>query len=279
MKHTNDVIVERAEDADARRRNRLEVYGRRWAAEQGVPVPRIIDYDEAGSWLVSERAHFRPAEGPDYIEAALESAERIAAGSRPDPPGIVTGWRNPRRWASVLRGLKLSASGVSPHTFLAARRAASELPIVVPSHGDFHVHNVLDIEPGPDGSCTAATVIDFEYLQLGSQDADAVRLLSTVESHADAAYGVDLLVRKASRREWPTIAVQLRWLGLRQWAEVITGPDDMEPERPRASERWKLTRKWAQEIERACRTAPTRTPELSIRRERRSNGMSPNSSE
>lgn len=279
MNPTDDVIVERAEHADARRRNRLEVYGRQWAAQQGVPVPRIIDYDADGSWLVSERAHFRPAAGPEYIEAALESAERIAAGSHPRPPGIATGWRNPRRWASVLRGLKLSASGVSPYSFLAARRAASALPTVVPSHGDFHVHNVLDIEPEPETRDTAATVIDFEYLQLGSQHADAVRLLSTVESHADAAYGIDLLVSRAPRREWPTIAVQLRWLGLRQWAEVITGPDDMEPERPRASQRWKLTRRWAQEIECACVTTPLRTPELSLRSQHRSDGVSENSSE
>lgn len=257
MSTADDVIVVRAEDADDQRRNRLEVYGRRWAAEQGVPVPRIIDHKPDGSLLVSEHVRSRPAEGTEYIEAALDIAARITAASPPKLPEATTSWRNPNRRATVQRGLELLVAGISPATFLHARRAAADLPPDSPSHRDFHVHNVLLTEARPGVEDPIISVIDFEYLGFAPRHADAIRLITTVGSHVDAAHGLDLLLRGTARHGWPAFAVQLRWLGLRQLAELVTADDVPATERARAQERWLLSRRWVREIERTrCTFSP-----------------------
>jgi hypothetical protein len=259
MNAADDVIVVHADDADDRRRNRLEVYGRRWAAAQGVPVPRIIDHAPDGSLLISEHVRSRPAEGAEYIEAALEIAARIAGGPPPRPPEATTSWRNPNRRATAQRAVELLVAGISPATFVHARRAASDLPSDLPSHRDFHVHNVLLAEARSAPGGQLATVIDFEYLGLAPRHGDAIRLLTTVGAHADAAHGLDLLLRRTARTGWPALAVQLRWLGLRQLAELVTADDVPAPERARAQQRWHLARTWAREIERTHRGSSPRT--------------------
>lgn len=258
----NDVIVVRAADANGRRRNRLEVYGRGWAAAQGVPVPRVIDHDPDGGRLVSERVRSLPREGVEYLEAALESAARIAAGTPPVLPDPATTWRDPRRWRTPLRAAQLAAAGVPPALFVAERRAAARLPDEVPSHCDFHIGNVLLVDR-PPGTDRAATVIDFEYLRMGPRHADAIRLFTTLASHEDAALGVDLLLRRTAAGEWPAIAVQLRWLALRPLAELITvqgGPDPVKLDRAR--ERWRLARLWARDIDAAHRAHASRPPAI-----------------
>ncbi|MEZ5086856.1 MAG: phosphotransferase [Tessaracoccus sp.] len=255
MNERSQVIVVHADDPNGKRRNRLEVYGRRWAATQGVPVPRVIDHDPEGRWLVSERAHGYAPKGPEYLDAALESANRIAAGTPPRPQEVATTWRHPHRWKAPLRALQLAAGGVSPATFIAARRAVAALPPEVPSHCDFHIGNVLFTRRRADGIVQAATIIDFEYLRMGPRHADAIRLFTTVESHQDAAHGVDVLLRGTTANHWPAIAVQLRWLALRPLAELLTVEGGPDPELlSRARERWRLAQQWVRDIERAQRT-------------------------
>ncbi|WP_029089510.1 phosphotransferase [Brevibacterium album] len=251
-----ETITVHADDADGRRRNRLEVYGRRWAAAQGVPVPQVIEAAEDGSRFVGRRIRALPSEGRAYVDAALESAALIAAGAAPRPPAPATTWRHPDRRRTAVRAVQLAAAGISPVRFAAARAAANRLPSAVPSHFDFHTGNVLlsAAAPGPAaaGTDAAAFVIDFEYLRMGPAHADALRLLTTVPRAEDAEYGLDLLLRTAPAREWPGIAAQLRWLALRPLAEFITAEDPQDPHRvARARRRWALGRAWAQDIERA----------------------------
>lgn len=251
-------IVVRANDENGRRRNRLEVYGRVWAAKQGVPVPRVVDHDPDGSWLVTERAPTLPPAGADYVAIAMESAQRIEAGQEPRPLEPITTWRHPNRWRTPLRAVQLAAAGISPLLFVQARRSAAALPSVVPSHFDYHPGNVLHASADAE----AATIIDFEYLRMGPRYADAIRLFTTLESHADAAYGVDWLLQRTPRSEWPGIAVQLRWLALRPLAELITVENG--PPRAllmRARERWRLAQQWVKEIDRGYRQ-PTPPPSI-----------------
>jgi len=259
MDSSDDVIVVRAASTEERRRNRLEVYGRRWAAAQGVPVPRVLDHSPDGGLLVSEHVCARPAEGAEYIEAALDVGARIAAGSPPRLPEATTSWRNPNRRATAQRALKLLAAGISPATFVQARRAASELPSDTPSHRDFHVHNVLLTDVRSVHDAPPVSVIDFEYLGFAPRHADAIRLITTVGSPVDAEHGVDLLLRRTPRPEWPALAVQLHWLGLRQFAELVTADDEPASERDRARKRWHQARRWVREIERTHRTTSSPT--------------------
>lgn len=246
-----ETITVHADDADGRRRNRLEVYGRRWAAAQGVPVPQVIEAAEDGSRLVGRRIRALPPEGRAYVDAALESAALIAAGAAPRPPEPATTWRHPDRRRTALRAVQLAVAGISPVCFAAARGAANRLPSPVPSHFDFHTGNVLLSAAAADTDA-AAFVIDFEYLRMGPVHADALRLLTTVPREEDAEYGLDLLLRAAPAREWPGIAAQLRWLALRPLAEFVTAEDPQEPRRvARARRRWALGRAWVRDIERA----------------------------
>lgn len=251
------VIVVRANDANGRRRNRLEVYGRQWAADQDVPVPRVIDHEDDGSRMVTERVRALAPAGTAYVDAALESARRIEEGAPPRPIEPATTWRHPNRWRTPVRALQLASAGISPVLFVQARRKAAALPSVVPSHFDYHPGNVLHAAAG----APAATIIDFEYLRMGPRHADAIRLFTTLESHADAAYGVDRLLRRTSRAEWPGISTQLRWLALRPLAELITVENG--PPRAllmRARERWRLAQQWVQEIDRGYRQPIHRPP-------------------
>lgn len=244
------VIVVRADDANGRRRNRLEVYGRAWAAEQGVPVPRVIDHDPAGAWLVTERARSLPRTGTEYVEVAMESARRIARGEPPSPGEPATTWRHPNRWRTPVRAVQLAAAGVSPLLFVHARHAAAQLPSVVPSHFDYHPGNVFHTKAGGD---LPATIIDFEYLRMGPRHADAIRFITTLASHEDASFGVDWLLHRTPRGERPGIAVQLRWLALRPLAELITVESGPSPALlQRAQERWRLAQAWVAEIERGA---------------------------
>lgn len=252
------VIIVRANDANGRQRNRLEVYGREWAAGQGVPVPRVVDHDPNGSWMVTERVQTLPPTGADYVDIAMESAQRIEAGEPPRPVEPATTWRHPNRWRTPLRAFQLASAGISPLLFIHARRSAAALPSVVPSHFDYHPGNVLH----SSADAPAATIIDFEYLRMGPRYADAIRLFTTLESHADAAYGVDWLLQRTPRSEWPGISAQLRWLALRPLAELITV--ESGPPRAllmRARERWRLAQQWVQEIDRAYRQ-PNHPPSI-----------------
>lgn len=247
---SSDVLVVRAEGPQGRRRNLLEVYGRQWAAEQGVPVPRVIDHDPDGAWLVGERIHPGLPAGSEYLELAFEAARRIEEGAEPHPPLAPTTWRNPNRRRTVMRAAKLARGGVSPSVFIRARKAAAELPREVPSHCDFHIGNVLLPGPSSPHSGDAAVVIDFEYLCMGPRYADVIRLITTLVSHDDAVDAFEMLAQRSSRAEWHSIAIQLRWLGLRPLAELLATTQRSDHSKiVHARERWILARQWATEIE------------------------------
>ena len=226
-------------------------------------MPRIIDFSTDGSWMLSERAYFAEPSGHEYVDMAFESAERIASAVHPAPPDAITTWRNPDRKGTLKRAFKLAFAGISPLLFIRARSAAAQLPDEVPCHFDFHTGNVLHTEPRPGDMIAAATIIDFEYLRMGPRHADKLRLITTLKSHADAAYGLDLLLQQTPKDQWSTIVIQLRWLALRPLAELIAADRKIDPALIKnARERWRLAQQWIKEINNARERADL--PALSI---------------
>lgn len=250
---TIDSIAVEAADAEGRRRNRLEYFGRVWAAEQGVRVPRILEFREDGSHLVSERIVPGSPVGRGYIDAAFASAERIAAGRAPEMRETPSTWRHPDRWAAPRRAARLLAAGISPVLFFSSRRAVLRLPRTVPSHSDYYYNNVIvpEAEHAVSGAVTVepAYVIDFERLQMGPAHGDVIRLITTVPQVEDAEYGLERILRTAPSRDWAAIADLLRWHSLRPWTEFVTST--IEPdfhELLRARRRWAWGRLWADDI-------------------------------
>lgn len=200
----HDTLVVRARTSRRRRALRREVSGRRWAAEHGIPTPRIISSDARGSRLVTERVPDRSGSVP--LPDVMMLARRIAAAPTPtfdDPP---TSWRARRLTMPVRLGC-VALLGVDPRDCLAARAEAVRLPSDATSHGDFHPGNVLL-------SARGAVVIDWEHLGPGYRHTDALRYLATQPVATSAPWVETLMAGEAASRR-QEVLVCLRWIVLR----------------------------------------------------------------
>jgi aminoglycoside phosphotransferase len=206
-----------ADTAAGRLRLRRELWGRCWAAGAGLPTPPVLGADADGGWLVSAWLPAGAPTGPDFLDAAVATAGRIAAAPPPPagPPRSV--WRSPRR-AAPLRLARGFLGGVPTRLWWRARQAAAALPRVPVAHGDFYHRNVLW---RPD-SGTLHTV-DWEYLGTGLRHGDLLRLWSVLPGPLDRA---GLLARlldglpAAQRADVGTLAL---YLALRLLGENVKG--------------------------------------------------------
>lgn len=236
-------------DDEGRRRNRLEVHGRAWAEQHGIRVPRIVAHDPDGAWLVSEDAAGGDPTGHEFVDAALDVADRIAAADPLTSAEAPSSWRASRR-GTARRAARIWRAGITPYRFVDERRQAQALPPEVPVHGDLYEGNVLYTGHGP------ATIIDWEHAGRGPRHADAIRLITTVRRSEDAEYGLERLLREAPRSSWPSITVQVRWLSLRHYVDHFAGgSDDPLPaaEVDGARRRWQRAVEWADDIDGARR--------------------------
>lgn len=233
-------VTRTGHDDDSRRRNLLEMRGRDWATAHGIRTPSTVDADRDGSLLVSEYVPALSSSGANYVEAALTLAGMVSAAPEPSFGISASGWRAPRT-SLPTRAARLCAAGVDPVVFVRARRRVARIPSQVTVHGDFHVGNVLNLGDG------VVCLLDFEHAGRGPRHADALRLVTTLERTSDAEYGLELLLRAATRDDRGTIADQLEWLALRHLADLVTG----RVSRSRvdaAHARWHLARHWARDI-------------------------------
>lgn len=234
-------------DEQGRRRNRLEVQGRAWAQRHGIRVPVIVDHDPTGAWLVSEDIISDPQRGKDYVDAGLTAADRIGRMRPWSPPDEMSGWRAPRR-GRARRAAQLWRGGIDPRQFIRDRGAAMGLPARVAVHGDLYDSNVL-FTKGEE-----AALIDWEHAGTGPEHSDAMRFVTTLSRDEDAEYALDSVLRRAARSEWESLAIQLRWLALRRYADQITSDSRSTWGQERAHDvrsRWLQAAQWADEIGRA----------------------------
>lgn len=245
LEHPGRVRVRVAVDEQGRRRNRLETQGRTWAERHGIRVPRIVDHDPTGAWLVSEEVASDPRRGKDYVDLGLAVAERIAGAQPLATADATSGWRAPSR-GRVVRATQLWRGGIHPRQFLRDRGAALGLPAGGAVHGDLYDSNVLY----PKGE--SAVVIDWEHAGTGPRHHDEIRFLTTLSLDEDAEYALECLLRRAARSDREAIGIQLRWLSLRHYADqIVPGPEVVPEERVREVERrWLQATQWADEIAR-----------------------------
>lgn len=231
-------------DDDGRRRNRLEVRGRQWAASHGIQVPHTMAHDPGGAWLVTQNLTSLPQEGEDFVDAGLDVAARIGAMTPLTADEEISGWKAPL-WSAGRRAILLARAGISPQEFFRVRGRALELPATHASHGDLHDGNILY------DNVTGATVIDWEHTGTGPEYADALRLVTTLEIDADADYAFEAVMRDAPQAAWPAIGAQLRWLALRHLADHCTTPEPIpEPRMAALHRRWKHSGEWARQLQR-----------------------------
>ncbi len=233
-------------DDEGRRRNRLETQGRAWAERHGIPVPRIVDHDPGGAWLVSEEVERGSRRGTRYVDAGLAIADRIARARPMASLEAGSGWRSSHR-GRVRRAAQLWRGGIHPREFVRVRTAALSLPTCVPVHGDLYDANLFF----PDGE--SAVLIDWEHAGTGPRYHDAIRFLTTLSLDEDAEYALDSVLRQAGRSDREIIATQLRWLSLRHYADqVVAGPELVREEHlQHVRRRWLRATGWADEIEHA----------------------------
>jgi hypothetical protein len=140
-----DRVVDLAVTETGRQRLRAELRGRRWAGQRQVGVPEVLAAHDDGLWLVSGRVHGVPSGGPQWAEAAIEAALRIAplpapSGEPWEPP---TGPAWGRARASVEDAGRLVRGGVRLGELRAVRAAARQLPLAEVTHGDLRAANVV----------------------------------------------------------------------------------------------------------------------------------------
>lgn len=232
-------------DEEGRRRNRLEVQGRAWALEHGVLVPRVVAHEPGGAWLVSEDLASGPTTGTDFVDAALDVADRITAAPPMRSSEAPSSWRASRRGLSR-RVARIWRAGITPARFVRERRRAHDLPQEVAVHGDLYEGNVLFAGSG------AAAVIDWEHAGMGPRHADALRLITTLRRPEDADHGLERILRGAPRSSWPAISTQVRWLALRHYVDHFAGDteDEVAPEDlTDARCRWQQAVGWADDLD------------------------------
>jgi hypothetical protein len=205
-----DAVADVARDAVGRRMSLVEISGRSWAAEQGVPVPGVLRHAADGAVLVSERCDRRPDVDLGWLDAVLDIAGTIASAAPPAAAGG-SSWRAPRRTLPA-RLLRLVVSGVPLRAYLAARAAHGELPRDGVAHGDFHLGNVLSRSGRP-------VVVDWEFLGPAVPGTDALRLWATLPDAAHRRHVAARIAAGTPAARRAVTAVLARWVALHAFAE------------------------------------------------------------
>jgi hypothetical protein len=194
-----------------------ELQGRRWADGCGLRTPPVVD--SGPGWVVSRRWPDGEAAGPDFVRAAIEAADLIAAH---DAPTWATA--RPPLWRATSRGrlrraARLAAGGMRLVEFARARRIGAHLPADSTAHGDFHPGNLL-FDPE---RCELA-VVDWTHLDAAPRHTDLVRLWGQLPDDADSAAVAEAVLARTSRRERASVGALWHWLALRQLAEHLVDP-------------------------------------------------------
>jgi len=221
------LLIEVARNRLGRRRNLVEAAGRTWARQWGVATPPVLDMHQAGQWMVSRRIAAVSSRDVDYLDHALDTAERIgAATSGPPEMRLGNSWRAPRR-SLPLRATRGLLGGLRLRLWRAARAQAYRLPRDRIAHGDYYRRNVLWCGDG-------VTVIDWEYLSWAPRHTDALRLWSTEREAADRDHVMQRVLSSTPRDKWADIGCLALWLSLRLLGENLSAArkartrDDLE---------------------------------------------------
>jgi aminoglycoside phosphotransferase len=217
-----DRVVDIAVTESGRLRLRAELRGRRWAEERAIGVPEVLAAADDGRWLMSRRVHPTPTGGPDWTEAALDAAVRIAP--LPAPPGEP--WRPPpdppvrRARASAEDAGRLLRAGIRLGELRAVRAAAGQLPLAEVGHGDFRSANtVLDAELG------RLIVLEWAGVQAGPRHHDLLTLWATTPGQADRARIAEVVRERSAGWEEPDVGLLWHAVALEQLVARVTRPD------------------------------------------------------
>jgi hypothetical protein len=222
-----DLVVDLALDGEGRRRTRLEVQGRRWAAQAGVGTPEVLAATGDGSWLVARRGAAAQPTAP-VLDLAVAAALAVEAGPRP-PQGALSSWRA-SRWTLPGRAVRLARARVPLRAFVAARAQAAGLPADAVAHGDYHLGNLLLDDAGQ------LLLVDWEFLGPAPHGTDLMRLWSTLAERDARDHVLERALAGTPAARRPQLAVLGRWLALRGLAEAAQEPDpaDRVPDLARA---------------------------------------------
>lgn len=195
----------------------LEVTGRRWAEQHDIATSTVIDVCPNQDWMLARWIDpLGSASGPEYVAAALETADRIMRLPLPAQATYASTWRSRRR-TLIIRSARLTIGGVPVRHWYRTRGRASALTRSATAHGDFYFRNVL---PGP----TCVYVIDWEFLGSAPMFTDHLRLWSTLKCKQDRRQVLDHLLSSADPDTWAHICDLAAWLGLRLLAENLSAP-------------------------------------------------------
>ena len=212
-----DTVLTVAVDDEGRRQNLVEVTCRAWVAPHGVGCPVVLAAAPDGTWIHAERVRAGRPEGPGYVHAALDAADRVAALEPPALPVAPSRWR-PSRSARVLSAARGTLGGLDVPRFLRARRAAVGLTEQTTSHGDFYRRNVLHV---PD---TGVSVVDWEFVGRAPRWTDHVRLWSTLRRPEDRREAWARIGDAAGPDGRAHLEALAGWLCLRLLAENLAAP-------------------------------------------------------
>lgn len=213
---SDDRVLTVALDAEGRRQNLIEQACRVWAKKRGVRSPVIVDFAREGDWLHAERVRVQSPQGPLYVHAALDAADRVAGGEPPVISVPPSQWRSSSspRVGPVIRGV---LGGLNPVTFVQSRRAAAELTDLTTCHGDFYRRNVLFGESG------MVSIVDWEFVGRAPRWTDHLRFWSTLRRPEDRNEAWNRLL-DTSRDHTRHLSILTHWLCQRLLAENLASP-------------------------------------------------------
>ncbi|MGY1813446.1 phosphotransferase [Blastococcus sp. SYSU D00820] len=216
-----DRVVDLAVTESGRRRLRAELRGRRWAEERQIGVPEVLAAADDGRWLLSRRVHPGPTGGPDWTDAAVDAAVRIAP--LPAPPGApwqpAGGPALRRARSSVENAGRLLRAGIRLGELRAVRAAAAQLPLSEVTHGDLRAANaVLDA----DGRLV---VLEWTGVRAGPRHRDLLTLWASTPDEEDRGQIADVVLERTAGWEQPDVGLLWHAVALEQMVARVTRPD------------------------------------------------------
>jgi aminoglycoside phosphotransferase len=211
---TPDHVIYLVRGAATRRRVDLEERRRRWAESQGLPQPPVVARGE--DHLVVRRLPQDPPVGRQYLELAVDLADRIASASVPDELLEASTDRRASRRGIGRRLARLVRSGLPLREFKQAQRAAFALEATALAHGDFHPGNLLY-----SSAERRLVAIDWEYLGPAPPHSDLLTLWVHLPQPADRAWLVEHVL--AAGADPRAVAVQQRWYVYRHLGDLVAG--------------------------------------------------------
>ena len=131
-------------------------------------APAVLEHGDG--WLLEDAITPTPCEGPGRVAAVAAAAARIPELDLPEAPAPAP----TDRWTATRMRLQLLGSKLPVRDVVRARRVVRASPLPKrPSHGDFHVGNILF----SDG---VAWVVDWELSALRPVGYDLMRCCATL---------------------------------------------------------------------------------------------------